>query len=161
RDMMTWDKHYLLWAEARQHRGDEAQRRLQAARQRVAQINPEDWQWLQTALDDPQRKWFVAEVFRSQQVPEQLRDSMLRAGVYEGTPSLNRLFIEPCVRSYGARWVKEQLLRYLESGTDHEKAGAASALYWSGGHTDGEDLDELRQRIRCQLLREFVGNENV
>jgi hypothetical protein len=159
--MMTWDEHYFLWIEARQHRGDEAHRRLQAARQRIAHNSPEDWRWLRAALDDPQRKWFVAEVFRFQPVPKRLLASMLRAGVYERNPSFNRLFVEPCVRSYGARWVKEELLRYLESGTDPEKAGAASALYWSGGYTGGADIDELRQRIRCQLLREFVGNENL
>jgi hypothetical protein len=82
---------------------------------------------------------------------------MLRAGVYERNPSFNRLFIEPCVRSYGTRWVKEQLLRYLESGTDIEKAGAASALYWSGDDSDGE----LRERIHSQRLREFVNNEDL
>jgi hypothetical protein len=160
-DIMTWDEHFFLWSEARQRREDEAHSRLQAARKRVAQNAPEDWQWLLAGLDDPQKKWFVAQVFRFQPVPKQLRAAMLRTGVYERNPSLNRQFIEPCVRSYGSRWVKEEWLRYLESGTNAEKTGAASALYWSGGMPDGEDVDNLRQRIHSQLLREFVGNENL
>jgi hypothetical protein len=112
RYVITWDEHFLLWSETRQHRGDAAHRQLQAARKRTAQNGPEDWQWLHDALDDPQKKWFVAEVFRFQSVPKRLRSAMLRAGIYERNPSFNRLFVEPCVRSYGSRWVKEQLLLY-------------------------------------------------
>src|SRR5262249_13293025 len=146
---------------ARQRRGEKAHRQLQAARKRVAQNSPEDWQWLRTALDDPGRRWFVAEVFRFQSVPKRLRDALLRAGVYERNPSFHLLFIEPWGRYYGALWVKEELLRYLESGTDAEKAGAASALYWSEGHRCSEEIIKLRQRIRCKLLQEFVSNEDL
>jgi hypothetical protein len=86
---------------------------------------------------------------------------MLRAGVLERNPSANRVFIEPCVKSLGGRRVLEALLRYLESGTDAEKAGAASALYWAFGNPRNEELGELWERIRCRMLREFVGNPDL
>jgi hypothetical protein len=158
---MTWEEHYRLWSEVRQRPGNEAYRRLQAARKRVAENDAADWEWLRASLDDPQRKWFVAEVFRFQSVPKRLRGPMLRAGVYERNPSLNRRFVEPCVRSYGTRWVGEKLLRYLETGTDVEKAGAASALYWAWGNPGEENLTDLRRRIRCRMLWEFVDNEDL
>jgi hypothetical protein len=158
---MTWDEHYRLWSEVRRQPGQEAHRRVQAARKRVAQNTPEDWHWLAASLDDPDRKWFVAQVFRFQPLPRRLFLPMTRAGVLERNPSLNRLFIEPCVRSLGGRRVLEALLRYLEAGSNAEKAGAASALYWAGGNPRGADLAELWQRIYCQMLREFVGNEDL
>ncbi len=164
---MSWDEHYRLWSGARQvRRGAEAHEQLQAARKRVAHNSPDDWQWLRSALDDPQKKWFVAEVFRFQPVPKRLLVGMLRTAVYERDPSLNRYFVEPCLRSFGARRVNQELLRYLEVGTDKEKAGVASAFYWSfglNGHQGirHEDLSDLWQRVSCLHLREFVNNQDL
>jgi len=158
---MTWDEHYRLCAEATRKPGEEFDRRMQAARKRVAQNTPDDWRWLADALADPERRWFVAGVFKAQSVPRRLFGPMLRAGVLERDPSLNRRFVEPCVRSFGGGRVLAELLRYLEAGTDAEKAGAASALYWAGDNPRDEDLAEVRQRLRCQMLREFVGNPDV
>jgi hypothetical protein len=160
-DRMTWDEHYRLWSEVRRKPGQDAHWRMQAARKRVAQNTPEDWLWLAEALADLERKWFVAGVFKFQHVPKRLFSPMLRAGVLERNPSLNRVFIEPCVRSLGGRRVLEGLLRYLESGTDPEKAGAASALYWAGGNPRNEELADVRQRLRCQMLQEFVANPDL
>ncbi len=160
---MTWDEHYHLWSDARRRPGQEAHWRVQAARKRVAQNSPDDWRWLEEGLADPDRKVFVALVFKFQPVPRRLFGPMLCAGVLERNPSLNRMFIEPCVRSLGARRVFQALLEYLESGTDSEKAGAASAVYqadWAGNPRN-EDLGELRRRIDCQMLREFVGNSDL
>ncbi|HEX8693605.1 MAG TPA: hypothetical protein VF746_14375 [Longimicrobium sp.] len=157
----TWDEHYRLWSEARRGPGQDVGPRLQAARRRVARNTPGDWRWLTEALADAERKWFVAGVFERHPVPGRLLGPMLRAGVLERNPSFNRLFIEPCVKSLGGRRVLEELLRYLEGGTDAEKAGAASALYWAGGNPRNEELGELRERLRCRMLREFVGNPDL
>jgi hypothetical protein len=134
---------------------------MRAARNRVGRNTPDDWQWLADALADAERKWFVAAVFESHGVPGRLLGPMLRAGVLERNPSANRVFIQPCVQSLGARRVLEELLRYLESGTDAEKAGAASALYWAGGNPRGEELGGVCQRLECQMLREFVQNPDL
>jgi hypothetical protein len=157
----TWDEHFRTWSEVRRGLRQEVQALMQAARKRVARNTPDDWQWLAEALGDAERKWFVAEVFETHPVPGRLLGPMLRAGVLERNPSSNRAFIEPCVRSLGARRVLEALLRYLESGTDAEKAGAASALYWVGGNPRSEELDGLRERLRGQMLREFVHNPDL
>jgi hypothetical protein len=134
---------------------------MQAARKRVARNTPEDWQWLAEVLADDERKWFVADVFKLQTLPRRLLGPMVRAGVLTRNPSTNRSFIEPCVNSLGGRQVLELLLRYLESGTDAEKAGAASALYWAGANPRNEALEGLKERLRCQMLREFVANPDL
>ncbi len=157
----TWDEHYRLWLEHSHTRRDDADLRMQAARNRVARNTPDDWRWLTEALADAERKWFVARVFEIHAVPRRLLGPMLRAGVLEPNPSANRAFIEPCVKSLGARRVLEGLLRYLESGTDIEKAGAASALYWVGANPRNEELGDLGERLRCQMLREFVANPDL
>jgi hypothetical protein len=163
---MTLDEHYRLWRKASGH---EADLRMQEVRKRVAENRPDDWLWLRESLSyefakkasDRERKWFVFSIFDLRSVPEWLFSSMLLAGVFEPNPSLNRRFIEPCVRSFGARRVLEELLRHLETGTDIEKAGAASALYWVNANPKKEELGDVHQRIRCQLLREFIDNADI
>ena len=132
---------------------------IKAARQLVASLGVDGWLWLAEALNDQRRKWFVAAFFESYPVPRRMLNEMIRAGVLERDPSYNRDFIEPCVRSFGSEVLVNELLKYLESGSDKEKAGAASALYWV--RVDGELHSELRLRIRCQILREFVNNSDL
>jgi len=159
-DSDTWDDLYRLWAEARETSRDEAGWTA-AARKRIARNTPDDWRWLAEALADPERKWFVAGVFARATLPNRLLGPMLRAGVLERNPSANRRFIEPCVASLGGRKVLEVLLRYLESGSDAEKAGTVSALYWARGNPRDEALDALWERIRYGMLREFVANPDL
>jgi len=170
---MNWDEHYRLWLKAEDAywaavEGDEhpaGEDFWQDARNCVLQNGPDDWQWLSNALEDSKQKWFVADVFRFQPLPEQLLDAMLRAAVYERDPSDNRKFIEPCMRSHGARLVNEKLLLYFETGTNEEKAGAASAFYWSFGLNSNdipyEDVGDVHERQYRLMLREFVNNEDV
>ncbi len=158
---MMWEEHYRLYQDARARGGNEPYLQMKSARKRVAQNTPKDWHWLSSSLDDSERKWFVAEVFRFQQLPRRLLVPMLRAGVLERDPSLNRRFIDPCVHGYGATQVCAALLEYLESGTNEEKAGAASALYWAWRPKPGENLSRLGHRIRVDMLHEFVYNEDL
>jgi hypothetical protein len=158
---MTWDEHYRLWKEVLDKPGQEAHLRMQAARKRVSKNSQDDWLWLKESLSDPERKGFVALVFKFQPVPKRLVPSMLLAGVLTKNLSFNRWFIEPCVRSFGSRRVLEELLRYFDSGTNVEKAGAASAFYWVGGNPRNEELDDVILSIRCRMLREFVDNADL
>jgi hypothetical protein len=121
----------------------------------------DDWQWLSQALSDTKRKVFVALVFKYQPVPKRLLPAFMHAAVLEPNPSRNRMFIEPCVRSWGGGEVNHRLLRHLQEGTNEEKAGAASAFYWAQGNPRNEDLGELRSTIRSALLHEFAGNSDL
>ena len=163
---MNWNEHYRLWSKACDARHwAEVHMWMKEARKRVAQNSLEDWQWIRAALDDPNKKWFVAQVFRFQPVPKRLLVGMLRTAVFERNPSANRRFIEPCLRSFGPRRVNEILLRFFEVGTNEEKAGVASAFYWSVGLSGPgipvEDVGDLVERMFCLFLREFVNNEDL
>ncbi len=157
----TWDELYRRWAEVRLAAGEAGPRWLQAARKRLARNTPDDWRWLAEALSDSERKWFVAGIFRIHSVPKRLLGPMIRAGVLERNPRANRQFIQPCVQSCGARQVLEVLLRFLETGTDAEKAGAASAMYWTLENPRNEDLAGPGERVRHRMLREFVANPDL
>lgn len=158
---MEWSEHFDDWLQATGTRGPEAHLRMQAARKRVQLNSPADWEWLSEALADVKRKAFVALVFQRQPVPKRLLAPFLRAAIMERDPSRNRMFIEPCVRSWGGVEVNRRLLKYLQTGSNEEKAGAASALYWAQGNPRDEDLSQLRSGIRSALLREFVVNADL
>jgi catechol 2,3-dioxygenase-like lactoylglutathione lyase family enzyme len=89
----------------------------------------------------------------------------IRAAVYERNPSINRKFVEPLLHTLGHSCVVEALLKFVEGGTDFEKAGAVNALYWTGLPSryagDYGDLSEMKLRRRCLMLREFVANPSV
>jgi hypothetical protein len=154
---------------------------IKDARRLLLSATSDEWNWLSDALDDDERKWFVAASFSRSPVPTRLLKPMIRAAVYEVNPSLNREFVSPCIASYGHRVVNEALLDVVENGTDFEKAGAVNALYWAGmkpaytGNTQDFtvenatpdsraaylELSDVWDRKRCLFLREFVSNENV
>lgn len=156
-----WSEHFDAWSSARGLAGPAAHECLLAAQRKLPTNTQSDWLWFVDALDDSRRKLYVAMVFRRAPVPKRLLDAFLRAAVLERNPSLNRVFIEPCVRSWGGGEVNRRLLRYLEQGTNAEKTGAASAFYWAVENPRNEDLVQLRSSILSALLREFVGNEDV
>ncbi len=159
---MDFDRLFDSWRSARAA-GDVAamEDSVRSARRLCSSIGAGGWDWFERSLHDEERKWFTAAVFKAQPVPKELADRMLRAGVLEKNPSFNRSFVEPCVKSFGATRVLCALLEYLQSGTDAEKAGAASALYWVPRQPGIDPDAELRQKIRCQMLREFVNNDDL
>jgi len=154
-----------------------ATRVLREARKLLARSYRDHDAWVTDALLDPDKKWFVAQVVEKN-VPHRFLNPMIRAAVYERDPSLNRRFIEPCVRSFGQRQVYDSLLMYVTDGTDSEKAGAINAAYWvrnisralrhnaerggmSQSATTDPALDDAKERFRRAMLSEFVVNENV
>ncbi len=154
---LNLDELCEAWQKSRAHVG-RAKSHIKTARQLVASIGTAGWSWLSEALNDEQQKWFVAAFFNSYPVPRRLLKEMIRAAVLEKNPSFNQSFIEPCVQSFGSEAILTQLLNYLESASDREKAGVASALYWVRGEGSTSDL---RSRLRCQMLREFVNNPDL
>jgi hypothetical protein len=133
-------------------RGDGAFRAIQAARRTLAENTVEDWKWLERALEDPERKWFVADVFSEAPIPKRLLHAFVRAAVYEPDASRNQYFVKPCLRAYGGNRILNAVLRYLEHGTKQEKVGAAKAIYWCGEYEGTtEQRDAFRSRLRCAI----------
>jgi hypothetical protein len=148
----------------------------------TAHCTTQDIAWLTTALEDNQRKWFVAFVCEfTPTLPEALFAPLLRAAVYERNPSFNRRFVEPCTAAFGHRRVINALLDVLETDSNFERAGAVNALYWANvplvfegtalsfdkEHATPESqaahaaLDDVWLRKRCLFLQEFISNPDV
>lgn len=87
----------------------------------------EEHGWVYQALRDPDRKWFAVRAFTAT-VPRRFFAATLRAAVQETEYARTNEFVLPCMYSYGARRVTEELLNYLRSGTAAQQAGAAVAL---------------------------------
>lgn len=154
---------------------------IKEARRLLSSATPDEWNSLSDALDDDERKWFVAAIFSRSPVPKRLLNPMIRAAVYEVNPSLNKHFVSPCIASYGHRVINEALLGFVVNGTDFEKAGAVNFLYWGGlslsfpanttrftveyatpeSRAAYLELQDVWERKRCLFLREFVSNDNI
>ena len=128
---MTWDELFNLWQDSCQTRQlTQAQERLLEARQRLADNTTEDWDWLKAALVDPERKWFVAWVFRDQKLPRRLFQAMVQAAVMGCDAHNCRWFIEPCVDSFGSDAVLEELQRLRQEGDINVHIGVKKCLPW-------------------------------
>jgi hypothetical protein len=111
--------------------------------------------------------------------PDSFEES-LRAAVREPNPGLERRYVESAVASFGRRRVQRALIDLLRTGTDADRAAAASAWYWAqpalhygirevleGGPPTPESRAEydavadLRAEWQQAALREFVANENL
>ena len=135
---MDWEATYRQWAQLwREHKRERAHALLADARAGLRENERADWEWLNAALADEGRKWFVAALFGRLPLPRRLLAAMIRAAVHEPDASHNRRFVEPCVATYGKERVRLLLSEYVESGTEQEKRGAEKALYWLGVKVPG------------------------
>ncbi|MEM1055511.1 MAG: hypothetical protein AAGI52_08280 [Bacteroidota bacterium] len=104
--MPDWPALYDSW-----HRAPDGESRhaaIQNAQRAVAVPSPERWDWLCAALEDSERRRFVARVFHCQPVPNALFEPMLRA-VLEEDASSCRSFLHPLIGTFGLEAVRERL----------------------------------------------------
>ena len=155
---------------------------VDAIHNRFARLTPEENQWLLDHMEDGRNGDFVSVVVNgAAEIDERFFLPLIRAGINEVDPSLNRQFIEPAVKHFGPRRVMEALLGIINKGNAFEQAGAINALYWTGvslkflpdaprftleyatpeSRATYESLADIRQRICVQLLELFVTTESV
>ena len=103
---------------------------LVAARQHLKHFDDDDWAWIESSLDDPDLKWFVAAIFDRESLPRRLLPAMVRAAVLGRNVSNNRAFIDPCLRTYGLARVKPLVDEYLDSDMPGGPSGAERLQYW-------------------------------
>lgn len=63
-------------------------------------------------------------------VPRTLLDPLLLAALLEPNPSANRLFIEPCVRTFGPSEVASRIAALSDHPGVAEHGGVDKAMYW-------------------------------
>lgn len=90
-----------------------------------------DLAWFIAALNEVPKKWFVAKMLeRVSPVPRLLFDPLLVAALEEPNPSANRVFIAPCVRTFGSDAVKTRLHELATQSERHSAESVARAMYW-------------------------------
>lgn len=127
-----------------------------------------DVYWHVKVLEQQSEEYRMRQLFiinslrKNNQIPKSFFLPLIHASIYECNPSLNRYFIEPCIRCYGSYRVNSELInRYMENGTNEEKAGLARIVYWSLRSAEGENIEELINKLNCWFLTEFVNNQNI
>ncbi|WP_027710161.1 hypothetical protein [Zooshikella ganghwensis] len=93
--------------------------------------NPEALSWFIAALKDPQKKWFVAKVMEKvMPVPISLLDDLVLAALLEPNPSNNKLFVLPCVKTFGADQVRKRMVELSNYPGVKENNGFDMVSYW-------------------------------
>ncbi|MBN3781109.1 hypothetical protein G3O06_26720 [Burkholderia sp. Ac-20345] len=91
--------------------------------------------WFEGALTDAPKKWFVAKVMENTNpVPRSLLDPLLKAALKEPNPSANRLFLEPCIRTFGPQTVRARICELANAPDAEYGDGLSHAMYWINGN---------------------------
>ena len=93
--------------------------------------NPESLSWFVAGLQDAPKKWFVAKVMAlATPVPRTMLDPLLIAALLEPNPSATRIFVEPCVKGFGASQVEERVTQLAGTTGVSENGGVQKVMYW-------------------------------
>lgn len=93
--------------------------------------NPEAQAWFTSALNHPDKKWFVAKLLEKvNPVPKALFDDLVFAALLEHDPSFNKFLIAPCVSTFGAAAVKNKVLQFATHPRVIDNDGVNKVLYW-------------------------------
>lgn len=86
----------------------------------------------------PDRDWrhdarrLIRATIEGQPVRAEWLQPLVLASIHEPDPSFCGDFVAPAVAAFGRRAVMVALLGHFETGTDHERAGVARAIYHAG-----------------------------
>lgn len=95
--------------------------------------NPEKLAWFTAALQDKQKKWFVAKVMEKvNPVPKALLHDLVLASMLEPNPSSNKFLVLPCVKTFGKDVVKKVMQQYSSHPKVIENDGFEKVAYWVG-----------------------------
>lgn len=85
---------------------------------------------LQNADDWPD-KYFVADLmYLYNPIPNELLQPILCCAILHEDPSFNRIFLKPCIKSFGLKRIKNLLDEKENNGDMSEKEGIARLRYW-------------------------------
>ena len=114
---------------------NESHHKIRVIVKEIARNLPKDklgnFEWFAAALKDSSKKWFVAKIIEKvSPVPKALLDDLVLAAMLEDNPSLNKLFIIPCVKTFGPKLVKERMALFSNHPKVIEVNGFAQTEYW-------------------------------
>ncbi len=175
KNKINWNSYYQKWLEYNNERNF---KKVQETEKEVRKIlnnkRLRDVNWIVNCFNSyngiynlyNETSFILRALGKSKQMPEKLFIPILRAAIIEKDPSRNRLFIEPCLRCFGAKKTNKELIEYFKKGSNEEKAGVAHAFYWSmksNGYDDigHENIADLIDEINALFLKEFINNTDI
>ncbi len=129
---------------------------------RLPRMRGEVLEWFRAALRDPRRKWVAAAILDAKKdAAAPLVDDLLRAGMVEPNPSMNRAFVLP-LRPHldWPRAVDRLVALAEENGGDLARGGVARIAYWLGAEL-GEVDDASSARLERFCAESFLATEDV
>ena len=92
-------------------------------------------------------KYFVADLlYLYDNFDQKLLDPLLQTAINHKDRSFNRIFLRPCITSFGLRKVADTLAGKFQNADIEERIGISNLLYWLREEENGE-LDNLNQVI--------------
>ena len=103
-------------------------------------------QTLEESNDGWSKKYFVADLlYYYDSFDQSLMEPMLQSAIDFRDPSFNRIFLRPCLRSFGGKTVVHWLSEKFKAATFKERIGISSLMYWL--NVSAEDTTELRETL--------------
>lgn len=93
--------------------------------------NSEMLAWFIAALQDQDKKWFIAKILDNvNPVPKALLHDLVLAALVEHNPSSNKFLIMPAVKSFGPERVKEVIMQLSVLPEVVANDGVSKVMYW-------------------------------
>lgn len=113
---------------------DAANAALNKFRSQHIHLTSEETDYLKNILEQGENwpdKYFVADLlYLYDPIPDKLLAPMLRSAIQFDDPSFNRIFLKPCIKSYGLKKIEQLLDEKEREGDASEKEGVARLRYW-------------------------------
>jgi hypothetical protein len=127
-----WDDLYRQWHDAREAReAEQVRATADAALRRVRDLQSDDFTWLMDALEDTDKRWFVAGLFAEHALPRRLFEPMLAAALRDCDATEVKHLVRPCSKTFGTPRVVEWFRRAKELGLASTES-IQKAEYWAG-----------------------------
>lgn len=92
-------------------------------------------------------KYFVASLlYLYDNFSKDLFKSLLKTAINHKDPSFNRIFLRPCLRTFGTKAVADYLVDQFNKGDIIERIGISNLIYWLHPQENGE-ADQLHHTI--------------
>lgn len=130
-DSLAYQYKELINSPASSEQSCAIQKLIGKAASTLPKDNSESLAWFKSALSQSPSKWFVARVMAlATPVPHSMLDPLVLAALLEPNPSATKNFIEPCVRSFGAKTVKNRIQALSNEPGVRQNKGVENATYW-------------------------------
>jgi hypothetical protein len=97
-----------------------------------------------TEIDD---KYFVADLlYLYDNFDREFLEPLIKTGINHKDPSFNRIFLRPCLKTFGVKTVADNLADKFNRADITDRIGISNLVYWIKPEENG-DADRLHQTI--------------